>query len=155
MVSTQAVCLVQTIRQLKELLLRQIMNLIVLFRLACAENVCMILQRSWKVTRREQKIFRFSTVWRKFREVIKKEYGGRDYITGQWLDNTWQLHHINQDNSQYTNLENHSHFLPITKKTHLFLHWFYRIYVKDKTAIVRLKEILDRMETVTNASKSK
>lgn len=128
------------------------MSIIAHSLLAYVESAYMSLLRSWKVTRREQKIFRFSTAWRKFREVIKKEHKGRDYITGQWLDNTWQLHHINLDSSQYTNLENHSHFLPLAKKTHLFIHWLYTFYRKDKTVLDRVKEVLDRMLEVTDES---
>lgn len=105
------------------------------------------------MTEAQKKKFRFSNPWRTFRLVIKKERLFKDYVTGEKLLKTWQLHHLNLDDRQYTNLTKHAHFMPLNKDTHKVIHWLYRYYKRDRYFLVRIKEVLDYMLTITEESK--
>ena len=58
----------------------------------------------------------------------------------------WNLHHLNLDEKDYTDISDETHFACLNKKTHDAVHFLYVYYVKDETILIRLKEILDKMK---------
>lgn len=75
--------------------------------------------------------FRTTKKWKEFREDMKKLYNNRDAITGEKLHKGWQLHHLDLNEDNYTNL-NPEKFIPLNAGTHELLHRNYTFIVKAK-----------------------
>ena len=71
----------------------------------------------------------------------------RDYITGKKLVKGFNVHHLKteQGSEEYCDISNESDFIPLNSQCHKLLHYIFTYYMKDKTVIDRLVEILDKM----------
>ena len=45
----------------------------------------------------------------------------------------------------YTDISDDSMFIPLNKETHKLIHYMFNVYKHDKTVIVKLKGVLDKM----------
>lgn len=56
------------------------------------------------------------------------------------------LHHLNLDDSKYTDLSIEDNFVYVNHNTHSWLHEIYTYYKKDESVLERLKYYLDKMK---------
>lgn len=91
--------------------------------------------------------FRKSPEWKEFRSHMAIVFNHRDYITGRKLIKGYNVHHlkVNQEPEAYCDLSNESNFIPLNSYCHKLLHYLFSYYKKDKTVLIRLQEILDKM----------
>ena len=101
----------------------------------------------------ERHKFRRSSVWRKWRLFVKKFYKCRDYITGLKLTRTWNCHHMCMNPTKYDDISDIDNFIPLNEDTHKFIHWLYNLWKYDHDIILRIKQVLDKMEEL-NARKT-
>lgn len=94
------------------------------------------------MTTEEQNKFRRTKAWKNWREYMREAQNGKCYITGSKLRKTSQLHHL--DPEHYDLLEQ-ERFVFLLSSMHDTIHAIYRYYIKDKTVIDRIVEILERM----------
>ena len=94
--------------------------------------------------------FRKSKAWKEFRYKCRLRTS-RDYITKQPLAKDWNLHHLDLNVRRYDVLVPDK-FMPLNFKTHEIIHELYSWYKKDRKVLDRIKEVLERMETLTNES---
>lgn len=96
------------------------------------------------MTKEDKAKFRKSPKWKAFR---KKIYAvcPRDTITKKLLRRDWNLHHIDMNDKNYTDLSDSHKFTPLNKDTHEFVHWLFRLYRHDKCVIDRLKKLMEAM----------
>lgn len=78
------------------------------------------------------------------KERKRIEQKGVDYITHKKLGKKYNCHHLDQRLENYENLED-ERFVALNTQTHDLVHTIYRYYKNDKTVLVRLKEVLDKM----------
>ena len=97
------------------------------------------------MTEEEKKKFRRSSVWSRFRQKMRTRYHKKDFVTGKELTRTWNLHHLDMNDKNYTDLSNEDKFIPLNKDTHKFVHWFFRLYRHDPDIIKRLEAIMRLM----------
>ena len=97
------------------------------------------------MSQKEKTKFRQSAKWKKFRNYLKK-LRSVDCVTLKPLRAGWNLHHLNLDEKDYTDISDETHFACLNKKTHDMVHFLYVYYVKDEKILDRLKEILDKMK---------
>jgi len=93
----------------------------------------------------EKQKFRMSTLWKNFPAKMKRKAQGFDWLTKQPLTKTWNLHHLDMRDKNYTNISNPERFMPLNESTHDFIHWLYRIWLKDNNVLVRLNVLMHRM----------
>lgn len=93
---------------------------------------------------KEKKRFRQTKAWKEFRERKRKQTK-KDFVTGKSLTGKWELHHLDLNPSNYTNLEVEDNFIPLNSRTHTLIHFLYIYYRKDRKVLDRVKEVLDRM----------
>lgn len=97
------------------------------------------------MTQDDKRKFRRTSQWARFRQKIRIKFDKRDYITHKELTRTWNLHHLDMNDKNYTDLSKPDKFIPLNKDTHEFIHWLFRIYRHDKDIIRRIKLIMDMM----------
>lgn len=85
--------------------------------------------------------FRQTTVWKEFRSRFK---GQTDPITLKKIPKRFQLHHLDLNPENYTDLK-YDKFIPLNGTTHDIVHYLYGYYRKDKDILKRIKKVLDRM----------
>ena len=95
--------------------------------------------KSWKLFRHK------ISVWKLFRHKISVKQKGLDYITHAKLRKMSNLHHMDLNEKNYTNLDNEDNFIFCNHNTHCWIHEIYTYYKKDPEVLERLKEVLDRM----------
>lgn len=95
--------------------------------------------------KKERTKFRNTVKWKRFRAYIKKKQNNIDVITGKKLLKGSNLHHLDLNSDNYSNLENEDNFVFLNKQTHEMIHWLYRYYANDKSILDRIKLYLDRM----------
>ena len=105
--------------------------------------------------------FRETVIWKAFRsrfyligsKVFKngkeKKIINTDYFTGNKLSKRFNLHHLDLDSWNYTDLDENK-FIPLNPKSHEFLHWFYTQSVKDEEFEKRFLEIVHKMQEINN-----
>jgi len=91
--------------------------------------------------------FRKSREWKDFRSKMAILFNHRDYITGKKLVKGFNVHHLKteQDSEAYCDISRAEDFMPLNSYCHKLLHYLFPYYVKDKTIIDRLVEVLDKM----------
>ena len=97
------------------------------------------------MTDEEKKKFRRSKPWSNFRQKMRRRYNKRDALTLKELLRDWNLHHLDMNDRNYTDLSKEDKFLPVNKDTHKFIHWFFRLYRHDPGIIQRLEAIMKLM----------
>ena len=100
---------------------------------------------SMNESQKKKNKFRSSKVWKLFRHKISVKQNGLDYITHAKLRKMSNLHHMDLNEKNYTNLDNEDNFVFINHNTHCWIHEIYTYYKKDPEVLERLKEVLDRM----------
>lgn len=93
----------------------------------------------------EKKKFRRSKIWSNFRQKMRRRYQKQDALTHKLLLRDWNLHHLDMNDKNYTDLSKEDKFLPLNKDTHKFVHWFFRLYRHDPGIIQRLEVIMKLM----------
>ena len=71
---------------------------------------------------KERKLFRNSRAWKEFRARIKEKQK-TDPVTGAKLTPMSNLHHMDLDDSHYTDLSDESHFVFLNQATHKCVHY--------------------------------
>lgn len=89
--------------------------------------------------------FRSSSKWKKLRDKLKKQRK-LDELTMKPLRAGWNLHHLDMSESHYEDISNESHFSCLNRQSHECIHFLFRYYKDDHSILLRLKDILDRME---------
>lgn len=89
--------------------------------------------------------FRRSSKWNKFRSYLKKKQKV-DYITNMPLLPSANCHHMDMREEHYTDLSNEDNFVMLNRRTHEMVHFLFTYYKKDHSVLLRLREILDKME---------
>ena len=102
------------------------------------------------MTKQQKYNFRMSSKWKTFRLKLKKKFNSVDFITKQPLIKTWNLHHLDLRDKNYTCIKDTDRFLPLNEDTHQFVHWLYRIWCKDKGIITRLTHVMTEMYEYTH-----
>lgn len=97
------------------------------------------------MTDEEKKKFRRSKPWSNFRQKLRRRYNKQDVLTHKPLLRDWNLHHLDMNDKNYTDLSKEDKFLPLNKDTHKFVHWFFRLYRHDPGIIRRLEIIMKQM----------
>lgn len=99
-------------------------------------------------SQKEKKRVRNSKAWRTLRHEKNIEQKGIDPITGCKLTKLANLHHINTNPDEYSNLENTEDFVMLNKMTHDTLHFCYNYQMKDEGFLDRLvfwtKKMIER-----------
>lgn len=105
--------------------------------------------------------FRKTSFWKEFRKKhfikeIKKLKNGKekiisnvDEVTLRPLTKYFDLHHLNLNSQNYTNLDD-SQFKSLNSKTHECIHWFYSEYCKDPTFKDRFLNVIELMYKINN-----
>lgn len=96
-------------------------------------------------SQKKKRDFRASKIWKLFRHQKNIEQDGLCYITHKKLLKGANLHHLDLDEKNYTDISDPSHFVFVNKSIHEVIHTLWRYYQKDPTVLDRLKEVLDRM----------
>lgn len=102
--------------------------------------------------------FRATKEWKQFRDLMFKEFDGKDAITGRPLRKGWQLHHLDLDPDNYRIL-NPNHFIPLNKKTHDVVHFLFRYdifkVIKALSKVLILMHEINEKGVTENAESSK
>lgn len=105
--------------------------------------------------------FRKTSFWKEFRKKhfikeIKKLKNGKekiipnvDEVTLRPLTKYFDLHHLNLNSQNYTNLDD-SQFKALNSKTHECIHWFYSEYCKDSSFKDRFLNVIELMYKINN-----
>ena len=96
-------------------------------------------------SQKKKRDFRASKIWKLFRHQKNVEQDGLCYITHKKLLKGANLHHLDLDEKNYTDISDPSHFVFVNKSIHEVIHTLWRYYQKDPEVLVRLKDVLDRM----------
>ena len=91
--------------------------------------------------------FRQSYKWKRLRNKLKAERK-YDEITDEELYPGWSLHHVDMNESHYTNISNENNFMCLNRQTHEFLHWLLRHYRKNPEILDRLRDICEYHQEV-------
>lgn len=102
------------------------------------------------MTKSQKTNFRMSSAWKAFRVKMKKKYNCFDWVTKQPLSKTWNLHHLDLRSDHYKDISDTERFMPLNENTHEFVHWLYKIWVKDKKVLDRLSIVCETMYTMTH-----
>lgn len=95
--------------------------------------------------------FRKSKEWREFSKSLKAEKKV-DALTLQPLRKGSLTHHMDLHPDNYTVLDP-DHFECFNMKSHDFIHFIFNYYKKDRSVLERLKNILDKMVTLSGDAK--
>lgn len=90
---------------------------------------------------KEKEKFRSTSIWKNFKKSFTDLI---DPISLKRLPKRWQLHHMDLNPCNYTELRKKD-FVPLNGTTHAMVHYLYGIYRHDKGVLKRLKRILDVM----------
>lgn len=77
-----------------------------------------------------------------------KDERQRDELTNKPLRKGWQLHHLDLNETHYTDLTDKAHFSCLNQLSHKMVHFAYRYYCKDKQFVDRLVNILEKMDEI-------
>lgn len=102
------------------------------------------------MTQKQKTDFRMSPAWKKFRVLCKKAHNYTDFVTRQVLGKHWHLHHLDMRDEHYTNITDVERFVPLNSETHDFMHWCYRLWLKDPAVLERIRILLERMKACNN-----
>lgn len=113
------------------------------------------------ITQEEKGWFRTTKTWKNFRDSfeiagIKQFKNGKakpvkatDPLTGNPLKKGWQLHHLDLNSANYTELIREN-FEALNPQSHDVLHWCYTQMCKDPKFIERLTDLLNRMYEINS-----
>lgn len=92
----------------------------------------------------EKTKFRTTVTWKKWRDFMKQESNGIDYVTHKKLYKTWNLHHLDESIENYQVLTV-DRFVALNHQTHEMVEWLWKYYRKDPKVIDRLLDVMKRM----------
>ena len=101
-------------------------------------------------TQKTKKKFRQTKAWKQLRHDKNVEQKGTDPITLGKLSKTCNLHHLDLDEENYSQIDNKDNCILLNKVTHDMVHWLYKYQSKDKQFIDRLMEVVNRMIELNN-----
>jgi len=94
--------------------------------------------------------FRRSKEWKKLRDKVRREQR-TDPITGKPLSKTYNLHHLDLNPDNYTNISDESHFIGLNSTSHDLLHFVFgdsRTKKDWRTIIENLIKLCEIMEVL-------
>lgn len=95
-------------------------------------------------------IFRRSKQWKTFRQKIRKNQKN-DPVTGSKLTKQYNLHHLDLNPKNYTNIEDETHFIGLNPTTHECLHFLFGDGQRKfdwRKRLKRLEELCILMEQI-------
>jgi len=103
------------------------------------------------VNTNDKKQFRNSAAWKNFR-LMKFAEQKTDPVTGSKLTSKANLHHLDTNPEQYTDISDPSHFVLLNYETHSVLHFLYgdakrRLDWRKRLDVLR--ELCERMDDIT------
>jgi len=99
---------------------------------------------------KKKKNLRQSKKWKTLRHNKNVEQKGIDPITRKKLIKGCNLHHLDQREANYENIDDPSRFVLLNKYTHDILHFLARYYEKDPDILERFRYMLDKMIELSN-----
>lgn len=103
-------------------------------------------------SQKRKRAFQKSKKWREFRHRKNVSQKGLDPVTGKKLTKLANLHHLDLDESHYTDIEDdiedESRFVLVNRKTHETIHFLFTYYKSDPGIIGRLETILEEMKKI-------
>lgn len=97
------------------------------------------------ITQKDKSKIRHSNNWKILKEELELRYRHSDILTNDKLKEDFSCHHLDLNPNNYSNFADITHFVPLNKSSHEFLHFIYRYYAKDPSILNRLKDLLDKM----------
>ena len=91
---------------------------------------------------KEKAKFRATSVWKKFRELLKKERKV-DFTTKKPLRKGFQVHHCDLNENHYKDL-NPLNFITVNKNSHKIIHEIYRYYLR--IILYNLRIVFEKMD---------
>lgn len=89
--------------------------------------------------------FRASKKWKEFRHLKYVEQGGRCPLCGMKLGKTANLHHLDLNPENYTDLSKPENFVFLCHSCHEFIHYKYKAYCRGDFDIEVLLRIWAKM----------
>lgn len=96
-------------------------------------------------SQKKKRAFRNSAKWKKFKHFKNVEQKGLCYITQKKLLKGATLHHLDLDESHYSDISKPENFVYLNKSIHEVIHVIWRYYKNDPAVLDRIKEVLDSM----------
>lgn len=99
--------------------------------------------------------FRRSKEWKTFREKLRKKQK-KDPVTDSPLTKGFNLHHLDEDPKNYTDISDDSHFVGLNSMSHSVLHFLWgdaQHRNNWKERIERLKELCELMDELNGVNK--
>lgn len=96
---------------------------------------------------KEKAKFRTTTTWKDFRQKMRKERKV-DAITGKPLSKSYNLHHCDMSDKNYTNLEEEN-FECLNSTSHDIIHFLFR-YSNWREILQNIARILEKMEKLNS-----
>lgn len=100
-------------------------------------------------TSKEKAKFRATSVWKKFRDLLKKECKV-DFITKKPLRKGFQVHHCDLNENHYKDL-NPLNFITVNKNSHKIIHEIYRY--DWKMILDNLRIVFEKMDELNKEVK--
>lgn len=94
---------------------------------------------------KKKRAFRNSSKWKKFKHFKNVEQKGLCYISHKKILKGATLHHLDLDESHYSDISKPENFVYVNKSIHEVIHVIWRYYKNDPAVLDRIKEVLDRM----------
>ena len=94
---------------------------------------------------KKKRNFRNSKKWKDFRHKKNVEQKGLCFITHKKLPKGATLHHLDLDDSHYSDISKPENFVYLCKSMHEVIHTIWRYYKNDPEVIDRIIEVLEKM----------
>ena len=101
---------------------------------------------------KKKRNFRNSKKWKDFRHKKNVEQKGLCFITHKKLPKGATLHHLDLDDSHYSDISKPENFVYLCKSMHEVIHTIWRYYKNDPEVIDRIIEVLEKMRELNLAS---
>ena len=99
-------------------------------------------------TQKMKRNFRASKAWKLFRHQKYVEQNGRCPICGMKLGKTANLHHLDLNADNYTDLSKTENFVFLCNTCHDFIHYKFKAYCRGEFDVKALTSIWDKMKEI-------
>lgn len=107
-------------------------------------------KKTVKKTADPKVVFRRSKQWQTFRQKIRKSQK-TDFITGSALTKNYNLHHLDENPANYTDISDETHFIGLNSTSHTVIHFVWgdgRVRHNWRKRLERLKELCELMDEI-------
>lgn len=97
-------------------------------------------------------VFRRSKAWHTFRENIREKQK-TDPVTGAKLSKNYNLHHLDLNADNYTDISDETHFVGLNSTTHSMIHYLFgdtRHRNDWRKRLIQLENLCILMEEINN-----